>query len=123
MTAPILVTGGTGTLGNMSSRRCLRRGARSECSPGGPARRKSGSLFVKGDLSSGEGMEAAVEGAEIVVHPPAAVRATRSRGTILCEARQQGARTSVRVTAKSSQNRASAPLTSGRSICKRTAFP
>ncbi|MFI6785909.1 SDR family oxidoreductase [Nonomuraea sp. NPDC050383] len=69
MTSTILVTGGTGTLGRLvvpllreagREVRVLSRGARSE--PGG------GVEFVTGDVTTGEGLEAAVSGAEVVVH-------------------------------------------------------
>ena len=68
MTSPILVTGGTGTLGRLVVPRLRdadytvrvlsrRRGEAGE-----------GIEFVSGDLTTGEGIEAAVEGAEIIVH-------------------------------------------------------
>lgn len=65
---PILVTGGTGTLGSLVVAR-LRAGdckvrilARSSHIP------SEGVEFVKGDLATGEGIEPAVEGAEIIIH-------------------------------------------------------
>src|SRR5918997_3034494 len=68
MTSPILVTGGTGTLGRLVVRR-LRDADRnvrvlSRCS------HKSGDgiEFVTGDLATGEGIEAAVDGVETIVH-------------------------------------------------------
>jgi hypothetical protein len=51
----------------MSSRRCWQWGARSGCSPRQTREAQERLEFVKGDLSSGEGIEAAVEGAEIVM--------------------------------------------------------
>src|SRR5579875_3434629 len=51
--APILVTGGTGTLGRLVVARL----------------REAGSVeFVTGDLATGEGIQAAVDGAEVIVH-------------------------------------------------------
>ena len=69
MASPILVTGGTGTLGKLvvarlrgagHSVRVLSRGSR----PGSDHEIQ----FFKGDLSTGEGAQAAVEGSEIIVH-------------------------------------------------------
>jgi uncharacterized protein YbjT (DUF2867 family) len=69
MAAPILVTGGTGTLGRQvvprlrdagREVRVLSRGGRR---PGG-----EGIELVTGDLATGEGVEAAVAGAEIILH-------------------------------------------------------
>jgi hypothetical protein len=57
MTAPILVIGGTGAMGNMSSRRGWQMDARSGCSPGAPVTRR-GCRVRELDLSSGEGIEA-----------------------------------------------------------------
>lgn len=68
MTASILVTGGTGTLGQhvvpklLSSGRDVRILSRQA---GDCAR---GTRFVSGDLATGEGIDSAVKGAEIVVH-------------------------------------------------------
>jgi uncharacterized protein YbjT (DUF2867 family) len=68
MTTPILLTGGTGTLGRLVVRR-LRDAA---CDVRVLSRRHhdsgDGIEFVRGDLTTGEGIEAAVEGAGIIVH-------------------------------------------------------
>jgi nucleoside-diphosphate-sugar epimerase len=75
MASPILVTGGTGTLGRLvvprlrdagydvrvPSRR--RREGREGSKEGG-----EGIEFVTGDLATGEGIQAAVAGTEIIVH-------------------------------------------------------
>ena len=64
----ILVTGGTGTLGRLVVPRLLDAGhdvrvlSRRAREPG------SGVELVTGDLATGEGIDAAVEGAEVVVH-------------------------------------------------------
>ena len=68
MTSPILVTGGTGTLG-----RLVVRGLRDAgCDVGVLSRRsheaEDGIRFMTGDLATGEGIEAAVEGIETIVH-------------------------------------------------------
>lgn len=68
MASPMLVTGGTGTLGNHVVRR-LREGGR-------PVRvlsrnsheSREGIDYVAGDLATGEGVEAAVAGVEVILH-------------------------------------------------------
>jgi len=71
MTSPILVTGGTGTLGRLvvprlreagRAVRVLTRRGREAAAAG------DGIEFVTGDLATGEGIEAAVDGVEIIVH-------------------------------------------------------
>jgi uncharacterized protein YbjT (DUF2867 family) len=68
MTSPILVTGGTGTLGRFVVRRL--RGA--GCDVRVLSRRghesEDGIQFMTGDLATGEGLEAAVNGVETIVH-------------------------------------------------------
>jgi uncharacterized protein YbjT (DUF2867 family) len=68
MTPRILITGGTGTLGRLVVSRLREAGrdvrvlSRRSCEGG------EGIEFVRGDLATGEGIEAAVEGTEIIVH-------------------------------------------------------
>jgi uncharacterized protein YbjT (DUF2867 family) len=68
MSTPILVTGGTGTLGRLVVARLRDAGAsvrvlsRSSRDPG------EGIEFVTGDLATGAGIEAALEGAETILH-------------------------------------------------------
>jgi uncharacterized protein YbjT (DUF2867 family) len=68
MTSPILVTGGTGTLGRLLVRRLRDAG----CNVRVLSRRShdsgDGIEFVTGDLATGEGIEAAVDGIETIVH-------------------------------------------------------
>jgi uncharacterized protein YbjT (DUF2867 family) len=68
MASPILVTGGTGTLGRLVVPRLRDAG----CTVRVLSRRRraagAGIEFVTGDLATGEGIAAAVEGAEIIVH-------------------------------------------------------
>jgi uncharacterized protein YbjT (DUF2867 family) len=68
MAAPILVTGGTGTLGRLVVPRLRQVG----CDVRVLSRRGheggEGVAFVAGDLATGEGIDAAVAGTEVVVH-------------------------------------------------------
>jgi uncharacterized protein YbjT (DUF2867 family) len=68
MAAPILVTGGTGTLGRLVVPQLRHAG----CDVRVLSRRSraggQGIEFVAGDLATGEGIEPAVKGAEIIVH-------------------------------------------------------
>ena len=68
MTAPILVTGGTGTLGRLVVRRLRDAGSNVRVLSRHSREAEDGIQFVSGDLATGEGSEAAVEGAEIIVH-------------------------------------------------------
>ncbi|AYY12313.1 NAD-dependent epimerase/dehydratase family protein [Actinobacteria bacterium YIM 96077] len=68
MTSHLLVTGGTGTLGRLVTPRLLDAGcevrvlSRSGHDPG------DGIEYVVGDLATGEGLDAAVDGVETIVH-------------------------------------------------------
>lgn len=68
MTSPILVTGGTGTLGGLVVTRLRDAG----CDVRVLSRRRreaaDGVEFVNGDLATGEGIEPAVDGAASIVH-------------------------------------------------------
>jgi uncharacterized protein YbjT (DUF2867 family) len=65
---PILVTGGTGTLGRLVVPRLRDAGATVRVLSRRSREAEDGVEFVIGDLETGEGIEAAVEGAEIIVH-------------------------------------------------------
>jgi uncharacterized protein YbjT (DUF2867 family) len=86
MTSPILVTGGTGTLGRLVVRR-LRDADRnvrvlSRCS------HKSGDgiEFMTGDLATGEGIEAAVDGVETIVHCAGSAKGDEDKARNLVQA-------------------------------------
>ena len=68
MTTSILVTGGTGTLGRPVAQRLRDAGASVTVLSRHPRETADGIRYAAGDLSSGEGIEAAVQGAEVVVH-------------------------------------------------------
>jgi uncharacterized protein YbjT (DUF2867 family) len=66
--APILVTGGTGTLGRLVVDRLGEAGREVRVLSRQSHEAEEGVQFVTGDLQTGEGAEAAVEGVEIIVH-------------------------------------------------------
>ena len=68
MSAPILVTGGTGTLGRLVVPRLFEAGGKLRVLSRRSHEDADGVEFVTGDLSTGEGLEAAVTGTEIIVH-------------------------------------------------------
>src|SRR3989449_10986250 len=68
MASPILVTGGTGTLGRLVVPRLLDAGCTVRVLSRRSREAGEGIEFVTGDLATGVGIAAAVEGAEIIVH-------------------------------------------------------
>jgi uncharacterized protein YbjT (DUF2867 family) len=68
MTSPILVTGGTGTLGRLVVRRLRDAGCDVRVLSRRSTEAEDGIEFVTGDLATGEGIEPAVEGAGTIVH-------------------------------------------------------
>src|SRR5215216_8112355 len=68
MTSPILVTGGTGTLGRLVVRRLRDAGSNVRVLSRRSRAAEDGIEFVTGDLATGAGIEPAVDGAETIVH-------------------------------------------------------
>ncbi|GII53570.1 NmrA family transcriptional regulator [Planotetraspora thailandica] len=68
MTSPILVTGGTGTLGRLVVPLLRDAGRTVRVLSRSGHESRDGIEFVTGDMSTGEGLDAAVQGAEIIVH-------------------------------------------------------
>jgi uncharacterized protein YbjT (DUF2867 family) len=66
--APILVTGGTGTLGRLVVDRLREAGREVRVLSRQSREADEGVEFVTGDLQTGEGADAGVEGVEIIVH-------------------------------------------------------
>ncbi|GAB3251352.1 SDR family oxidoreductase [Arthrobacter pigmenti] len=67
-TVPILVTGGTGTLGRLLVRRLLDEGRQVTVLTRRQPEPSRGVEFVTGDLGSDEGIDAAVQGIHTIVH-------------------------------------------------------
>jgi uncharacterized protein YbjT (DUF2867 family) len=68
MTTLILVTGGTGTLGKLVVPRLREAGAKVRVLSRQAREAGGGVEFVRGDLDTGAGIDAAVAGAEVIVH-------------------------------------------------------
>ncbi|HEX6528100.1 MAG TPA: NAD(P)H-binding protein [Streptosporangiaceae bacterium] len=68
MTTSILVTGGTGTLGRPVALRLRDAGATVTVLSRHPQETAEGIRSAAGDLSTGEGIQAAMRGAEVIVH-------------------------------------------------------
>src|SRR5918998_3954084 len=68
MKSPILVTGGTGTLGRFVVRRLHAAGYDLRVLSRRSHEAKDGIEFMTGDLATGEGIEPAVDGVETIVH-------------------------------------------------------
>ena len=68
MTSPILVTGGTGTLGRLVVGRLQDAGCQVRVLSRRSREAGDGAGYVTGDLATGEGIDAAADGAEIIVH-------------------------------------------------------
>jgi uncharacterized protein YbjT (DUF2867 family) len=88
--APILVTGGTGTLGRLvvPRLRAAGRSVRVLSRRGGHA--QDGVEHVTGDLATGDGVEAAVRGAEVIVHLAGTSKGDDVKARHLVEAARAG---------------------------------
>ncbi len=90
MTSPILVTGGTGTLGRLVVRRLRDAGcdvrvlSRRSHDPG------DGIEFMSGDLATGEGIEPAVVGVETIVHLAGSAKGDEDKARNLVRAASGG---------------------------------
>jgi uncharacterized protein YbjT (DUF2867 family) len=68
MSDVVLVTGGTGTLGSQVARRLRDAGRTLRVLSRHSRAAADGVEYVAGDLTTGEGVEAAVQGAEVIIH-------------------------------------------------------
>ncbi len=68
MTSPILVTGGTGTLGRHVVRRLREQGAEVRVLSRSDHAAEDGVAFVTGDLATGDGVDDALEGVDTILH-------------------------------------------------------
>ena len=68
MTSPLLITGGTGTLGRLVVPRLREAGCRVRVLSRRSHESGDGVEFMIGDLATGEGLESAVDGVETIVH-------------------------------------------------------
>jgi uncharacterized protein YbjT (DUF2867 family) len=93
MSSPILVTGGTGTLGRLVVARLQEAGDTVRVLSRRSHQDADGVEFVIGELSTDEGIEAAVSGAEIIVHCAGSSKGDDDKARSLVRAAQRaGAR-------------------------------
>jgi uncharacterized protein YbjT (DUF2867 family) len=86
MTSPILVTGGTGTLGRLVVSRLAERGRDVRVLTRTGREAEEGVEYVTGDLARGDGIEAAVDGAETIVHCAGTTKGDEDKARHLVEA-------------------------------------
>jgi uncharacterized protein YbjT (DUF2867 family) len=86
MTSPILVTGGTGTLGRLVVPLLTDAGCKVRVLSRHRHESRDGVEFVTGDLATGEGADAAVTGAETVVHCAGSARGDEDKARNLVRA-------------------------------------
>ena len=91
--SPILVTGGTGTLGRLVVARLREAGCTARVLSRHSRAVGEGIEVVTGDLATGEGVDAAVKGAEIIVHCAGTARGDEEKaGHLVRAASRAGAR-------------------------------
>jgi uncharacterized protein YbjT (DUF2867 family) len=86
MASPVLVTGGTGTLGRLVVPRLRDSGCEVRVLSRRGHEHKEGVEFVTGDLATGEGIDAAVAGTEIVLHCAGSARGDQDKARHLVRA-------------------------------------
>jgi uncharacterized protein YbjT (DUF2867 family) len=86
MATSILVTGGTGTLGRPVAQRLRDAGASVTVLSRHPRQTVEGIRYTAGDLSTGEGVEAAVRGAEVIVHCAGSIKGDEQKTRTLVSA-------------------------------------
>jgi uncharacterized protein YbjT (DUF2867 family) len=91
MTSPILVTGGTGTLGRLVVRRLRDAGCDVRVLSRRSHKSGDGIEFMTGDLATGEGVEAAVDGVETIVHLAGSAKGDEDKARNLVQAASRAA--------------------------------
>ena len=86
MATPILVTGGTGTLGRLVVARLHDAGCDVRVLSRHEHEAAEGIEFVAGDLTTGEGIEAAVDGVETIIHCAGSAKGDEVKARNLIEA-------------------------------------
>ncbi|MGH9252713.1 MAG: SDR family oxidoreductase, partial [Acidimicrobiales bacterium] len=86
MTQPILLTGGTGTLGRRIVPLLQDAGADARVLSRHSHKSGDGIEYVTGDLATGEGLEAALDGAETVVHLAGGAKGDEDKARTLVQA-------------------------------------
>ena len=89
MTSPILVTGGTGTLGRLVVPRLRGSGCDVRVLSRRSHEAEDGIRFMTGDLATGEGLEAAVDGVETIVHLAGSAKGDEDKARNLVQAASQ----------------------------------
>jgi uncharacterized protein YbjT (DUF2867 family) len=90
MSNPILVTGGTGTLGSALVPRLLAAGRTVRILSRSARPDTDGVDYVVGDLETGVGIDAAVDGVEIIVHGAGSAKGDATKAENLVAALQRG---------------------------------
>ncbi len=93
MTAPILVTGGTGTLGRHVVRRLREAGREVRILTRNDRPAEPGIDYVVGDLEAGEGIDSALDGIETIVHLAGSAKGdeVKARNLVLAAAARSAA--------------------------------
>ncbi|MFF1878581.1 SDR family oxidoreductase [Leifsonia sp. NPDC058230] len=92
MTAPVLVTGGTGTLGRLVVPRLCAAGRDVRVLSRTPHPSRAGVDYVIGDISTGMGLEAAVSGVDTIVHLAGSAKGDDEKTSHLVRAALAGGR-------------------------------
>ena len=90
MASPILVTGGTGTLGRLVVRLLKDAGCEIRVLSRRSHESEAGIEYVTGDLATGEGIEAAVRGTEIIMHLAGSTKGDEDKARHLIRAASAG---------------------------------
>jgi uncharacterized protein YbjT (DUF2867 family) len=86
---PVLVTGGTGTLGTLVVERLRNAGRQVRVLSRNTHKGRGGLEYVTGDLATGDGIDAAVDGAEIIVHCAGSNKGDEEKARRACQSRRR----------------------------------